>query len=123
MSTPRYAFIVPFCVNSKPSGVSFMESINFFIVKSSFEIRIQSSRYTKIIISVKTNTHGSDRDSTKPLSSKSSFRLLCQFRDAFSNHIKISSVLISILNYLFHDLQGPCWMIIPYKQVHQGQIE
>ena len=29
------------------------------------------------------NTHASDRDSTKPLSSKASFSLLCQLRDAF----------------------------------------
>ena len=41
----------------------------------------------------------------------------------FSNHIKISSVLVNILNYLFHDLQGPCRMVIPYKQGHQGYLE
>ena len=41
----------------------------------------------------------------------------------FSNHINVSSVLISILDYLSHDLQGPCRLVITYKQVNQGHLE
>ena len=44
---------------------------------------MQSSTYTKTIISFEMNTHGSGRYPTKPLSSKASFSLLCQLRDAF----------------------------------------
>ena len=40
----------------------------------------------------------------------------------FSNHINISSILVSILNYLFHDLQGSCRLVIKYKQGHQGEL-
>ena len=41
----------------------------------------------------------------------------------FSNHIDISSVLVIILNYIFHDLQGPCQLSITYEKGHQGHIE
>ena len=76
-----------------------------------------------MIISLDMNTHGSDRDYTKPLSSKASFSLSCQLMYVFFKPYEYFFNFSKYFELYFHDLQVTCRLVIPYKQGHQVQLE
>ena len=63
------------------------------------------------------NTHGSDNESTKSLSSKAVLSSKCQFIEACFNPYKDSFIFSKYFELFFHDPQDPYLQATPYKQI------
>ena len=91
MSTPRYLSMEPSSVNANSSGPFARLSMNALITTLDGDTRMQSSTYTRIIMSFLMKTQGSLCDSLNPQSSSPCFKHAYQLLDACFRPYKLFS--------------------------------